>query len=408
MGVSERAVLLCVPMSSNRAVGSAPESPTEMSLFGRLVRSLIQSPRYRLTRRLYHRHEALAPPLLFLGGVTWDALTLQRVGALLDNVVLGIYLLLLGGFIVLALLDRHDRPLPPSLRAFSTWSIGAIQFLAGGLFSAYVIYYTRSASLTTASIFLLVLVVLLVANEWVWSRHQSGYLLIGLYFLAVFCYLTFLLPVVLGTMGFWVFLTSGVLSLGAITGLLLFLRLQGVFARLRSLLGALCLIGLLFGGLVTFYVQQWIPPVPLALQHVGVYHDVEQRGDAFLLRQERTSRAQFWAENGDDPFHYAPDDTVHCFTAIYAPTALQTKVAHRWQRYVPSRDAWVDTDRIEYQVVGGRRSGYRGVTYKGHVFPGRWRVTVETAAGRPIGRIHFEVVAEDSSRIPTYTTNRYP
>ena len=395
-------------MSSNRAAGPALTSPAGQTLFGRLVRRLVQSPRYRLVRRLYHRYEAIAPPLLFLGGVTWDALTLQRVGALLDNVVLGIYLLVLGGFIVLTLLDRHDRPLPPSLQALSTWSIGAIQFLAGGLFSAYVIYYTRSASLTTASLFLLVLVGLLVANEWIWSRHQSGYLLIGLYFLAVFCYLTFLLPVVLGTMGFWVFLTSGVVSAGAVTGLLLFLRLKGVFAGLRSFVGALCVIGLLFGGLVTFYVQHWIPPVPLALQHIGVYHDVDQRGDAFLLRQERTGRASFWAESGDNPFHYAPGDTVHCFTAIYAPTALQTQVAHRWQRYVPSRDAWVETDRIGYRLVGGRRSGYRGVTYKQHVSPGRWRVTVETAAGRPIGRAHFEVVAEDSSRAATYTTHRYP
>jgi len=395
-------------MSSNRAGGSALENPLGQTLFGRLVRGLVQSPRYRLARRLYHRHEAVAPPLFFLGGVAWDALTLQRVGALLDNVVLGIYLLALGGFVVLALLDRHDRPLPPSLQALSTWSIGAIQFLAGGLFSAYVIYYTRSASLTTASLFLLVLVGLLVANEWIWSRHQSGYLLIGLYFLAVFCYLTFLLPVVLGTMGFWVFLTSGVLSVGAVTGLLLVLRLQGVFAGLRSFVGVLCLVGLLFGGLAAFYTLHWIPPVPLALQHIGMYHDADRQGNAFVLRQERASQSWFGAENGDDPFRYAPGDTVHCFAAIYAPTALQTQVAHRWQRYVPSRDAWVETDRIGYQVVGGRRSGYRGVTYKQHVSPGRWRVTVETAEGRPIGRTQFTVVAEDSSRTPTYTTRRYP
>ncbi|MEF8816054.1 MAG: DUF2914 domain-containing protein [Salinibacter sp.] len=395
-------------MSSNRAVDSASERPIGLALLGRLMRGLAQSPRYRLARRWYHRHETLAPPLLFFGGVSWDVLTLQRIGALLDNVVLGLYLLLLGGFVVLALLDRHDRPLPPSLQALSTWSVGAIQFLAGGLFSAYVIYYTRSASLTTASLFLLVLVALLVLNEWVWDRHRSGYLLVGLYFLAVFCYLTFLLPVLLGTMGIWVFLTSGLLSVGIVTGLLIALRLQGVFARLRSFVGALCMVGLLFGGLVTFYVQHWIPPVPLALQHVGVYHDVEQEGSAFVLWQERASPAGLWAQNGEDPFHYAPGDTVHCFTAIYAPTALQTRVAHRWQRYVPSRGAWVNTDRIGYQVVGGRDGGYRGVTYKEHVSPGRWRVSVETADGRPIGRVHFAVVKADSSDTATATPHRYP
>jgi hypothetical protein len=394
-------------MSSNRTTGAAPEGPAGVALFERFLQSLTQHPRYRLVRRIYHRHENLAPPLLFFGGVTWDALTLQRVGALLDNVILGIYLVLLGGFITLSLLDRTDQPLPTSLQALRPWSTGAVQFLTGGLFSAYVIYYTRSASLTTASLFLLVLVGLLVANELVWSRQRSRYLLIGLYFLAVFCYLTFLLPVVLGTMGFATFLTSGLLSVGVIVGLLLGLAQKGVFADLGSFVGAVALVAALFGGLVTFYVQEWIPPVPLALQHVGVYHDVERQGDAFLLRQEKESTTQFWSRKGDTPFYYAEDDTVHCFAAIYAPTALQTRVAHRWQRYNPTRETWVETDRITYRVEGGRRNGYRGVTYKRHVPPGQWRISVETAAGRPIGRIRFEVIAADSSRTPTYSTRRY-
>ncbi|PSQ90993.1 MAG: DUF2914 domain-containing protein, partial [Bacteroidetes bacterium QH_2_63_10] len=66
-----------------------------------------------------------------------------------------------------------------------------------------------------------------------------------------------------------------------------------------------------------------------------------------------------------------------------------------------------DTDRITYEVVGGRRTGFRGVTYKRHLQPGEWRVSVETAAGRPIGRMHFTVIAADSSRDPTYTIHRY-
>lgn len=104
-------------MSSNRTVDSTSEAPFGMGSLGRLVQGLVRRPHYRLVRRLYHRHETLAPLLLFFGGVTWDALTLQRVGALLDNVVLGGYLLLLGGAIGLPLLDRHDRPLSPSLRS---------------------------------------------------------------------------------------------------------------------------------------------------------------------------------------------------------------------------------------------------------------------------------------------------
>lgn len=394
-------------MSSTRPTDAPPAGDSGLALLRALMGGLDRSPQYRLLRRFYHRYERFGPPVFFFGGVTWDTLTLQRVGALLDNLILALYLLLLGGFITLALLDRNDCSLPSSLQALSTWAMGAIQFLAGSLFSAYVIYYTRSASLTTASLFLLVLVALLVANELIWDRQQSGYLLIGLYFLAVFCYLTFFLPTVLERMGFEVFLASGLLSVGAVTCLLLFLSLHGVFDEVRSFLRPFFLVLVLFGGLVFFYVQHWIPPVPLALQHAGVYHDVSQDGEAFVLRQERTSRARFWEQKGDDPFHYMPDDTVHCFTAIYAPTDLQTSVIHRWQYYDPTREVWQDTDRIQYRLVGGRDNGYRGVTYKRHVRPGRWRVSVETASGRPIGRLHFEVVAADSSREPSYTTHRY-
>jgi len=48
-----------------------------------------------------------------------------------------------------------------------------------------------------------------------------------------------------------------------------------------------------------------------------------------------------------------------------------------------------------------------GVTFKQHVRPGQWRVSVETEDGRPIGRVSFTVVAADSSREASFTTRRY-
>ncbi len=364
------------------------------------------SPRYRLARRWYLRHEEVSGSLLFFGGVTWDVLTLQRIDALLDNLILGVYLVLLTGFVTLAALTRTNRPVPDALRKLSAWSTGAIQFLMGGLFSAYVIYYTRSASFSTASLFLLVLVALLVANELVWRRTWSVYLLIGVYFLAVFCYFTFLLPVVLGQMGLAVFLASGFVSAGLVIGLLLFLDAHHVFGGPRGFLGAVGLVLVLLGGMVGFYLNHWIPPVPLALQDGGVFHDAHREGEAFVLRYEKPPWHRPW-QTDDDPFRYTPGDTVYCFAAVFAPTTLETQVYHHWQYYHPGREAWVDTDRIGYRVVGGRRRGYRGVTFKRNVRPGAWRVTVETAGRRPIGRIRFDVVRADSARTAEYVVRRY-
>ena len=207
-------------------------------------------------------------------------------------------------------------------------------------------------------------------------------------------------------MGFGVFLTSGFLSAGLVIGLVLYLDGRGVFGDTWSFLGAVGIVVSLLGLVVLFYVNHWIPPVPLALREGGVYHEAERDGEAFLLRYEEPPWYRPW-QNDDDPFYYTSSDTVHCFTAIFAPTALQTDVYHHWQYYNPTREAWVDTDRIGYELVGGRRNGYRGVTYKRHVHPGRWRVTVETADRRPIGRIRFDVVRADTSRTAPYRIRRY-
>jgi hypothetical protein len=368
---------------------------------------LTDSSRYRLARRLYHRHETVAPPLLFLGGVAWDAATLRRIDALVDNAILGLYLVLLGGFVVVAALRRSGRPVPDTLAPAADWAAGAIQFLAGGLFSAYVVYYTQSASLTSASLFLVVLVGVLVANELVWSRTINVYVLVGVYFLAVFCYFTFALPIVVGAMGTGVFLASGLLAAGLVGLLVLYLDRRGAFASTRSFLGALGVVLALLATVNLFYLQHWIPPVPLALRHGGIYENVARDGDAFLLRYRKASAWALWEDTDQEVVPYAQGDTVYCFAAVFAPTELQTRIYHRWARWSDAREAWIETDRIGYRVVGGRLNGYRGTTFKTHLRPGRWRVVVETAEQRPIARLPFTVVPADSAQLADTTVRRY-
>jgi hypothetical protein len=207
-------------------------------------------------------------------------------------------------------------------------------------------------------------------------------------------------------MGFGVFLTSGFLSAGLVISLILYLDTHDVFETSWAFSGAVGTVLGLLGLVILFYVNHWIPPVPLAMKEGGVYHDVERENGAFVLQYEEPPWYQPW-KNDDDPFRYVPGDTVHCFAAVFAPTDLQTTIYHHWQYYNAKRDAWVDTDRIGYEVVGGRRNGYRGVTFKRHVHPGEWRVTVETVDRRPIARIRFDVVEADTSEGLHYTTRRY-
>lgn len=347
------------------------------------------------------------PVLFFFAGVTYDGLTLTRIDRLRDNLVLLLYLTLLGLLIVLATragLGRSGKKADDPVAAVGWPGLSrllaraepyypeAIQFLLGGLFSAYTVFYSRSASLTTTGIFFLILVAFLVANEFLHDRLSNLRLLVSLYAVVSFCFLTFFLPVLTGFMNTFVFL------LGAVMSALLALRVvelvyRGGPARPRK---EVLLTGLLpvtvVGILVGFYFLNWIPPVPLSMKFGGAYHAIARAGDAYQLSFEKRAWYQLW-KRADDPFR--GEGPVFCFTAVFAPVDLKTTIYHRWQ-YRPTATngparGFSTTDRIPITIAGGREGGYRGYTAKQRMLPGDWRVDVETEDGRIIGRVGFRV-----------------
>ncbi|MEK7236305.1 MAG: hypothetical protein AAB242_06775, partial [Nitrospirota bacterium] len=163
------------------------------------------------------------PAVFFLSGVTYDTVTLTRIDRLQDNLLLLIYILLLGVLVVLTgRLGIEPAPEREQLAAFSPfarWVLRArpyypmaVQFLLGGLFSAYAIFYFRSATLTSSAIFFALLILLLVGNEFLRDRLSSLRLLISLYALVCFAFFTFFLPVMTGLMNMVVFLTGAGLT----------------------------------------------------------------------------------------------------------------------------------------------------------------------------------------------------
>jgi hypothetical protein len=266
----------------------------------------------------------------------------------------------------------------------------AIQFLLGGLFSAYTIFYSRSASLTTTAVFFGILVAFLVGNEFLHDRLSSLRLLVALYALVTFSFLTFFLPVVTRIANTLMFVLGAALSL-FVTLRVVELVYEGIPHRSRrdAVLAGLPAFAVV-GVLVAFYFLHWIPPVPLSLKFAGIYHEVTKHEGVYHLRYERGAWYDL-LKRSDRPFR--GEGPAYCFTAVFAPVALNTTVYHRWQ-YRPARDrskAFVQTDRIPIAVSGGREQGYRGYTVKQRVAPGDWRVDVETEEGRIIGRIAFRV-----------------
>ncbi len=153
-------------------------------------------------------------------------------------------------------------------------------------------------------------------------------------------------------------------------------------------LASICFLGLVLNF---FYLTNLIPPVPIAMKFGGVYHNVYRDGEAYQLWYETPPWYRFWSRTSD-PFHYREGEAVYCFAAVFAPTDLEQKVYHKWEYLDGSSGEWVQTDRIGYEVVGGRDGGFRGFTVKREIQPGEWRVRVEDERGLVLGKISFEVI----------------
>jgi hypothetical protein len=353
---------------------------------------------------LYERHGKYLPLVFFVSGFLWDSLTLTRVDNLVDNLILLAYLLLLGLLIVLVNMTGTEGVRNPLIEKYRRFYPLGIQFFLGGLFSSYVVFYFQSASWSKTSLFLLVLVLLLVGNEFLENRLSNIHLQMSLFFMVSFSYLIFFIPVAFRVMNYGTFLASGILSLFFCAGIMFFFLKKGVFPRRGSPWVSACLIACLFLILNAFYLKNWIPPVPLSLKYGGIFHQVAREGDTYALTLRKPHWYSFWVRS-DDPFLYEEGDRVYCFTAIFAPLELRKAVYHHWQKYDPDKKEWATTDRLEFEITGGREKGYRGYTYKSHTSPGRWRVEVKTADELLLGRVDFVIrPAPEGSRARFKTT----
>jgi uncharacterized membrane protein len=292
-----------------------------------------------------------------------------------------------------ALDDRERGKVRWRAKLRSYYPMG-IHFFLGSLFSAQSIFYLHSASLTTTALFLIVLMAFLVANEFLLERMYSVRLLVSLYALVAFSFITFFLPVLTGIMNTAIFLIGAVLSAAVAVWLVhLIHRGTGRWSRAQVLnhsWPAILVVCLLVG----FYFLNWIPPVPLSMKAGGIYHHVSKEQGIYRLSFERAPWYRFW-KHSDDVFH--GEGPAYCFAAVYAPVRLRGTIYHHWQHRLPGGARFITTDRIGMAISGGRSGGYRGVTVKQRLAPGDWRVDVETDNQRIIGRITFRVEPQEGA-----------
>ena len=339
--------------------------------------------------------------LLFLGGAALDWLWLGRIDLWSNNLFLLGYLAVLGPLIALEHRGTLDPvPLPAWLAERAHYASYAVPFALGGLLSADLVYYWRSATVGPSLLFVVLLAVLMVAVDRAPSPLQRLGARLALLGLATFLFVLFFVPVVTGWMGWPVVWLAALLATLHALGTSWLAR-DTRWAQRAVLCATLSLGALMLDALGA------IPTVPLSVVHKAFAHSVERVEDAEGLRYRLTFEQPPWWrawEGHDDPFRRHEGDTVHAFTAIFVPAGSSLRVFHRWQHW---RDdtGWTDLQTIEVTqrtLVRGtwtRDDGFRTWSAKQNVPAGPIRVLIETEDGRVFGRMNTHVVpATDAPR----------
>ncbi|MCX6738533.1 MAG: DUF2914 domain-containing protein [Candidatus Parcubacteria bacterium] len=349
----------------------------------------------KLSREFWKRwliqHEKAVSFIVFVGGFIFDNFTLWRIDSILDMSILFGWLLV-GSFAIFSMnISRHGILKWKIFRKGDVWLHFLISFALGALFSGFTIFYMRSAVLSTSWPFLLIVVGLFLGNEFFKEKYLHLNFQIVILFTVVFFQMILFVPIFVGKMGDWVFLLSGAVSLvmiGAFVHFLYFFLPKEAQVNQRKLILS---IGSVFLAINFFYFTNLIPPVPLALKDGGVFHYMERTtGGKYFFQDEQ----RHWYDAFDfyENVHVVQGESLFFYSAVFAPTRLDTDIMHNWQYYDESSGKWVVSANIRFPIYGGSNEGYRGFSEKSNIHPGKWRVDVTDSRGRVLGRTKFEII----------------
>jgi hypothetical protein len=359
-------------------------------MIGRLKHFVIEHKQHLLT-------------VSFVLGFVIDNLTLNRVDQLFDNALLLTHITIAMGslmFLYGASAGKFRESWNEPIRSYAPLFT---QFAFGSLFSGMLIFYARSGSWMVSWPFFLIIIAVIYGNETVKDRVQQLLYNIGMLFIGLFAYVVLIVPVLLGEMNELVFVGSGILALII---MLIFVRiLTMIVPRFISLhqKSIIFIIGVIYAGFNFLYFANLIPPIPLSLKDIGIFHSVVRFEDgSYQLSYEKGKWWQFYRRS-DDTFHPTAGSNVFCFAKVFAPTKLKTDIYHKWEYYDEVGREWIEHARISYPITGGGDGGYRGYSLVQNYTDGTWRCTVETERGQVLGRETFVV---DSTNAPSEFVTR--
>lgn len=340
-------------------------------------------------RKFLYKHRHLLSAVSLFGGFIIDNLTLRRTDRLFENLALLGYILVVGISIILFHRLRRYTLRTPFVERVYLFLPFIIQFAFGGLFSGLTIFYGRSGTLAASGLFIAILFVMMVGTEFFKRQYQKIVFQITALFAAIFFMLIYLVPVLTGQMSEYMFLLSGGLAL-LITTAYIFIAERALRDEMQAAKRVLSTsIAFVFLFINILYFAHIIPPIPLVLKDAEPAYSITRTSTGYILGVEEKENSFLPQKRVVKVVRGMP---LYIYSAIFAPTKINTTVVHDWQYYSAPEKKWVSMAEIPFQISGGREIGYRGYTYLSSLLPGKWRVDVKTSNNQIIGRLKFNVV----------------
>ena len=339
--------------------------------------------------RALKAHERHLSAVAMVIGFVVDNFAFGRVDHPATQIVLTSYLLIAAvSIIVLHYFEERAEQQGQEFRWSAALS-ATTQFSFGGLWSAFLIFYSRSAVIATAWPFLLILFCIFVGNEIFRDYRAKLVFTCILLFFALFSYASFAVPIFESSVDTRAFLLSGCLSLVVFSAFLIVLALLAR-SRIRRDVGKI-IVGamVIFACLNTFYYMNVLPPLPLALASADVFLSKVEIDRNY--KGEPTFQPWYRKLGGLKNYRVAAGQPLYAYSAVFAPMHLKAQIVHEWEWYDDAASQWVTQTVIVFPITGGRENGYRGYSFKSKLRSGLWRVDVETRDGRTIGRVNFMV-----------------
>jgi hypothetical protein len=341
----------------------------------------------------FAKNERFLSPLVLIFGFVLDSLTLRRADLLAENIIIGLYLIIAGFCIFWVNLIDGGYFVKKFLVYTRSYGMCLIQFAFGGLFSAFTIFYSRSGSLYQSWPFLVLLLGSMISTEFLKKHYARISIQISVFYLALFSFLIFHLPIILKTINSWVFFLAGIISLILIFVYIFIIRIfirEKIEQSFKFLIGGI--LGIYF-VINIMYFSNLIPPLPLVAKDFGVYHSLKKENNEYILSEEKHSwREWLWKTRIVNLNRNSP---LYVFSSVFAPVKINAKIIHEWQYKDPLIGDWVTKGRFDFPILGGRDGGYRGYSINKNLKSGDWRVNILTEKGQLVSRINFEVKISD-------------